>query len=668
YTENDPTVNTLAKTNLTCSSNQMVKWNGSAWFCTNDLDTNTQLNEITVESYISNDLNTGFVAYDDGTKLSSSSIYIGSSKVGIHTSNPSTELEVVGVIKANSFEGDGSSLTGIDTGFIKQGSIGTIADKIYISHDSSNNLYGTSVNTHINLGINSITGTDGQNYSYATVSGGSGNSASGDRSTIAGGEFIIASGNHSSIGGGESNSSQGQHSRVGGGLSNQASGAFSTVSGGRSNVASNAAAATVAGGWDNVASGGFSTIAGGYLQQASGSYSTVSGGFLNKAAGQNSAVLGGRALQIAGQGSFGFRGGDNAVQIIRSAADTAYFMEVSLCVSEGILDNSAGCGNSQTLNKGHIYASAFHGDGSNLTGISSGFSKLGTTGTLADKIYISRDLANILYGNTANTHVNLGIKSITGETGLNQAYATVGGGYNNEARGYSSTISGGYNNQAAKNYGSIGGGLSNIILSGDYTTISGGQVNKIWSGDYSTIGGGMGHEITGIYSTIAGGYVNGADGNSSTIGGGYNNISGGNYSTIAGGYQNLSTGHYSTIIGGKQNTVSGQYSAVIGGHHFEISGQSSLGFRGGNSLGLITRSAPDTVYFMESSLCVSEGILDDSAGCGNSQTLSKGHIYASAFHGDGSNLSNINSGFTMVGTTGALADKIYISHDSANIL
>jgi len=38
-TENDPTVNVLAKANLECTENQTVKWNGTGWICADDEDT-----------------------------------------------------------------------------------------------------------------------------------------------------------------------------------------------------------------------------------------------------------------------------------------------------------------------------------------------------------------------------------------------------------------------------------------------------------------------------------------------------------------------------------------------------------------------------------------------------------------------------------------------------
>ncbi len=47
--ETDPTVNSLGKASLSCSSGQIAKWIGSAWVCANDTD--THLSEATVDDY-----------------------------------------------------------------------------------------------------------------------------------------------------------------------------------------------------------------------------------------------------------------------------------------------------------------------------------------------------------------------------------------------------------------------------------------------------------------------------------------------------------------------------------------------------------------------------------------------------------------------------------------
>jgi len=72
----------------------------------------------------------------------------------------------------------------------------------------------------------------------ATVSGGSGNTASGGYSIVSGGLGNIASGGWSAVSGGFGNAAIGSDSAVSGGASNTASGWQSTVSGGLGNTAS----------------------------------------------------------------------------------------------------------------------------------------------------------------------------------------------------------------------------------------------------------------------------------------------------------------------------------------------------------------------------------------------------------------------------------------------
>lgn len=52
--ETDPTVNALGSASLSCTSGQVAKWNGVAWACANDVDTDTQLGEAEVDTFVSN--------------------------------------------------------------------------------------------------------------------------------------------------------------------------------------------------------------------------------------------------------------------------------------------------------------------------------------------------------------------------------------------------------------------------------------------------------------------------------------------------------------------------------------------------------------------------------------------------------------------------------------
>jgi hypothetical protein len=95
----------------------------------------------------------------------------------------------------------------------------------------------------------------------ATVGGGNSNNASGWVSTIGGGDFNNASAYLSLIAGGEMNTASDQYATIGGGFGNTASnGSFATVSGGYYNNASGYSA--VPGGRYNTASGNYSFAAG----------------------------------------------------------------------------------------------------------------------------------------------------------------------------------------------------------------------------------------------------------------------------------------------------------------------------------------------------------------------------------------------------------------------
>ncbi len=92
-------------------------------------------------------------------------------------------------------------------------------------------MYGANSNTHINLGTSSTTGTNGQDYSSATVSGGSDNTASEGWATVGGGYANNASGNTATIGGGFGNTASDTFATVPGGRDNAAGGRYSFAAG-----------------------------------------------------------------------------------------------------------------------------------------------------------------------------------------------------------------------------------------------------------------------------------------------------------------------------------------------------------------------------------------------------------------------------------------------------
>ncbi len=117
-----------------CTANQVIKRDATntEWVCAAD----AQRSEATVEGYIANDVATGFVPYDDGTKLTSSVLYATTGGVGVNTTNVSASL----VVRGNSEE----ALTGTVTGVISERIVtGT----------------GTSFNTQLQQGYAVLIGT-----------------------------------------------------------------------------------------------------------------------------------------------------------------------------------------------------------------------------------------------------------------------------------------------------------------------------------------------------------------------------------------------------------------------------------------------------------------------------------------------------------------------------
>jgi hypothetical protein len=132
---------------------------------------------------------------------------------------------------------------------------------------------------------------------------------------------------------------------------------------------------------------------------------------------------------------------------------------------------------------------------------------------------------------------------------LGKVGATVSGGGQsglpNLASGNFTTVSGGAGNQAADEWATIGGGFFNQ------------------AGAVSTVGGGSNNFATAAFASIGGGTLNSA-GYGAAVGGGQHNIASGSGGTIGGGLNNLASGSYSTVPGGSDNTASGFTSLAAG--------------------------------------------------------------------------------------------------------
>jgi len=149
---------------------------------------------------------------------------------------------------------------------------------------------------------------------YATIAGGSRNTASGDYASMGGG-YLNSAASYGTVAGGFLNAAV-SYASVGGGVQNKASNSYATVAGGWGNQASGTYSAVV-GGYDNTASGNYA-VAGGRGNQASGTYSAVVGGYDNTASGNYAIVAGGAGNSAAGSNSFVGAGTDNVASCVDS--------------------------------------------------------------------------------------------------------------------------------------------------------------------------------------------------------------------------------------------------------------------------------------------------------------------------------------------------------------
>jgi len=98
-------------------------------------------------------------------------------------------------------------------------------------------------------------------------------------------------------------------------------------------------------------------------------------------------------------------------------------------------------------------------------------------------------------------------------------WATVSGGYQNEAGGEAASVTGGRFNDATANWASVSGGFGNEA-SGESSSVCGGEFNDA-TGSSTTVSGGHSNNASGLWASVSGGYDNEASGLSSSVLGGY---------------------------------------------------------------------------------------------------------------------------------------------------
>jgi hypothetical protein len=170
------------------------------------------------------------------------------------------------------------------------------------------------------------------------------------------------------------------------------------------------------------------------------------------------------------------------------------------------------------------------------------------------------------------------------------ALSAIGGGNFNTADGVNSTVAGGFTNRSGGNFSVVAGGNQNNAL-GDNSVVAGGQNNSIQPGATNDfIGGGSGNVIqtNAYFSSIGGGFNNLIPANAaySSISGGYINSAPGQYAFIGGGGLNIASGGFASIGGGNSNVAPGYAAAIGGGYGNQALGPSSTVSGGTNNLSL----------------------------------------------------------------------------------
>ena len=333
---------------LSCTTDQIAKWNGSAWECRADLS------GAGGDYYTKGEVDAMMAALESQvsaleTKLAS-----------VTTENGGQDVVFTGV---NVHVRDGSGDT--------EGTVNGLGNLI-VGYNEDTVAGGNATRTGSH---NLVLGTENEYTSYGGFVGGTLNTISGAYSSVSGGYGNTASGDYSSVSGGNSNEASGGRSSVSGGNANEASGGRSSVSGGRENNASGYAA-SVNGGRDNEASGGYASVCGGIYNTASGGSATVLGGGGDAASEGNEAfayysvVVGGRS-NLAGDLAGANRWDGEASAVLAGFGNEA--LEDFTSISGGAINTVSG-----------IYSSVSGGAGNTASGNSSSVSGGYNNETTAD--------------------------------------------------------------------------------------------------------------------------------------------------------------------------------------------------------------------------------------------------------------------------------------------
>jgi hypothetical protein len=209
--------------------------------------------------------------------------------------------------------------------------------------------------------------------------------------------------------------------------------------------------------------------------------------------------------------------------------------------------------NGRVVSASSITASAFFGDGSNLTGVTAtgGVLKIGDTmtGQLTNTSTIT--VQGNAFSVGGSTFVVIGSSVGIGTAAPQAALHVIGRiihttGIVSDGLGYGTAIG------TARGQGAVDlqtfRSLSAQVASGQYAVVGGGQLNTAGNSG-ATVSGGVGNQASGPYATVSGGS---------------GNLASNNYSTVNGGVNNGVSGYAATIPGGNNNAAGGDYSFAAG--------------------------------------------------------------------------------------------------------
>jgi hypothetical protein len=145
---------------------------------------------------------------------------------------------------------------------------------------------------------------------------------------------------------------------------------------------------------------------------------------------------------------------------------------------------------------------------------------------------------------------------------VNGTSASVGGGSNNVASGIAAVVAGGQANSASGNFSGIGAGYANSA-SGPNSFVGGGTNNSA-PGTAAAIAGGIRNDASGFAGAIGGGEANRVTSNYGAVVGGVMNTNIGFSGAIGGGRLNRVDANYGMVPGGEANVAGGLYSFAAG--------------------------------------------------------------------------------------------------------